>query len=143
MEGGTTLLPTSSSGSPLRDYLARHFPADRWVEEGQKPAQTWTDRDLMEHFFTLYGVSVITEGSLFYQFKYQMCLTESWNEEVKEARGIIFERRGPASPGTGLACLALTTTTVPLLTAVMVTMVIMMMLVMMVTLLVMTMGHDC
>jgi hypothetical protein len=100
------------TASPLQAYLNRQFPAELWAaaksgaaagrgenadeEAGGaqgKEGRVWRDKDLMEHFFTLYGVNVFTEGSIFYQFKYEMCLTENWNEEVKEARGIIFERR--------------------------------------------------
>lgn len=90
-----------ATSSPLRAYLNRNFPAALWrekVDQGEdQEKKGWTDKDLMEHFFTLFGVNVFTEGSIFYQFKYEMCLTETWNEEVKEARGIIFERRSAAA----------------------------------------------
>ncbi len=94
-------MDATSTSSPLRAYLDRNFPAALWrekVDQGEdQEKKGWTDKDLMEHFFTLFGVNVFTEGSIFYQFKYEMCLTETWNEEVKEARGIIFERRSIAA----------------------------------------------
>ncbi len=96
-----------ATSSPLRAYLDRNFPAALWrekVDQGEdQEKKGWTDKDLMEHFFTLFGVNVFTEGSIFYQFKYEMCLTETWNEEVKEARGIIFERRSAAAAAAAAA----------------------------------------
>jgi len=99
--------------SPLCNYLTSHFPPSCWVSVdedirgrnlpggGNSLKNKWSDRELMEHFFTRFAVNVFTEGSVFYQFKYDMSLTESWNEEVKEARGIIFERRASNTEAEG------------------------------------------
>ncbi len=80
----------TTSRSSLLDYLNQNFPANQWhsgYENGtNEVVARWSDTSLMHHFFTQHAVNVFVEGSVFYMFKYEMCLTDTWKEEIKEAR---------------------------------------------------------